>query len=100
MFKPAVLLAGPEQDIEKTREGMKGIRWHVTGIGYGQRGSVLPEVITRVEAFNYNPSTFLWSLQRRAPLSSKCAGSPGKDLGYIVLCDDAYKQNSTSTSSS
>lgn len=30
--------------------------------------------------FNYNPWTFLWSVQRRVPLSSDCAGSPGKDL--------------------
>lgn len=27
--------------------------------------------------FNYNADSFLWSIQRRAPLASDCAGSPG-----------------------
>jgi len=30
--------------------------------------------------FNYMPNTTLWAIQRRFPLSSDCADSPGKDL--------------------
>ncbi|KAK7757456.1 hypothetical protein SLS62_000471 [Diatrype stigma] len=121
-YNVRVVLAGPEQNIEATRSLMADVKWDVTGVGYGMRGSNISEIITRFEdnlqlfreetdlsapmVFNYNPWSFLWSVQRRVPLSSDCAGSPGKDLkvqrgvkyqqqdpslGGIIMEDDVVK---------
>ncbi|KAH7222514.1 uncharacterized protein BKA55DRAFT_584629 [Fusarium redolens] len=83
---------------------MKDVLWHVAGIGFGVRGSQISDVITLFEetldiyreeapnakfVFNYNPLTFLWSVKRYFPLSSDCKDQPGKDLGYITICDGA-----------
>ncbi|SCO17204.1 uncharacterized protein FFE2_13751 [Fusarium fujikuroi] len=83
---------------------MKDVHWHVAGVGFGVRGSQILDVITLFEetldiyreeapdaklVFNYNPLTFLWSVKRYFPLSSDCKDRPGKDLGYITICDGA-----------
>ena len=45
-----VLLAGPEYDIDEFASNIdKDIRWDVTGVGYGMRGTKIPEVLTRFE---------------------------------------------------
>ncbi|KAI1638594.1 hypothetical protein F4809DRAFT_649215 [Biscogniauxia mediterranea] len=95
------VLLGPEQDIRILAKEMDDTPWDITGIGFGLRGSIIGEIISRFEdiimlyrnkapdaptVFNYNPESFVWSIQRRAPLSSDCAGSPGKDLGYEEIC--------------
>ncbi|VUC27725.1 unnamed protein product [Clonostachys rosea] len=100
-YNVKMFLAGPDQPMSVTEDRMKGRHWHVTGVGYGVRGSTNGEVITKFEdnlmlfrrqgpnsptVFNYNPWTFLWSVQRRAPLSSDCAGQPGTDY----VCDPLY----------
>ncbi|KAI0592887.1 hypothetical protein F4775DRAFT_580291 [Biscogniauxia sp. FL1348] len=92
---------GPEQDIRILAMEMNDTQWDITGIGFGLRGSIIGEIIARFEdiimlyrnkapdaptVFNYNPESFLWSIQRRAPLSSDCAASPGKNLGYEEIC--------------
>ncbi|KAF4952973.1 hypothetical protein FSARC_12512 [Fusarium sarcochroum] len=95
---------GPETDSSELRDNMKDVHWHAAGIGFGVRGSNIPDVISlfeetiniyRKEApdakffFNYNPLTFLWSVKRYFPLSSDCKDEPGKDLGYITICKEA-----------
>ncbi|KAI9150884.1 hypothetical protein HJFPF1_10661 [Paramyrothecium foliicola] len=102
-YNVRIVLAGPEQDMSLTANRMKGRRWPLTGIGYGLRAAKSEELITQFEdqlilfrkqgpnsitVFNYDPSSFLWSLQRRLPLASDCVGSPGKDLGTYIFCDE------------
>ena len=80
--------------MKETAKRMKGKQWDITGIGFGQRASNNTKVIKKFEdnlmlfreqgpssptVFNYNPFTFLWSVQRYAPLESDCADSPGTD---------------------
>ncbi|CEI65643.1 unnamed protein product [Fusarium venenatum] len=86
------------------RGNVEGVDWHAAGVGFGIRGSNISELtglfeenlaIYREEApdakfvFNYSPISFLWSVQRYFPLSSDCKDHPGKDLGFITLCDEA-----------
>ncbi|KAI5918515.1 hypothetical protein F4810DRAFT_570681 [Camillea tinctor] len=102
-YNVRTVLFGPEQNIDDLAREMDGINWGITGVGFGVRGSTLEELIVEFEdilmtfrqkaldsptVFNYNPDSFLWSIQRRAPLSSDCAGSPGKNLGYVEICQD------------
>ncbi|KAH7310618.1 hypothetical protein B0I35DRAFT_481924 [Stachybotrys elegans] len=97
-----VVHMGPEIDMSVMEEAMQGQTWHGTGVGYGMRGSQRPDVTIRFEEvlelfrseasdaptmFNYNGDTFTWALQRRMPLASDCADSPGIDYGYDVHCD-------------
>ncbi|KAF4456495.1 hypothetical protein F53441_1399 [Fusarium austroafricanum] len=92
---------GPEEPATEFIQQMKGVNWHVAGIGFGVRGSQIPDVIGLFEetidiyreeapdakyVFNYNPLTFLWSVKRYFPLSSGCKDKPGKDLGYVMIC--------------
>ncbi|KAH7004721.1 hypothetical protein EDB82DRAFT_533009 [Fusarium venenatum] len=94
-------------NIREMREAgynVRGVDWHAAGVGFGIRGSNISELtglfeenlaIYREEApdakfvFNYSPISFLWSVQRYFPLSSDCKDHPGKDLGFITLCDEA-----------
>ncbi|KAF5001070.1 hypothetical protein FGRMN_1264 [Fusarium graminum] len=86
---------GPEIPGSELSEHMKDVHWHAAGIGFGVRGSNIPDVISLFEetidiyreqapdakfVFNYNPLTFLWSVKRYFPLSSDCKDQPGKDL--------------------
>ncbi|UZP44955.1 hypothetical protein NXS19_012767 [Fusarium pseudograminearum] len=97
---------GPEMPPNEFVDQMKDVHWHAAGIGFGVRGSQIPDVIGLFEetidifrneapdakyVFNYNPLTFLWSVKRYFPLSSDCKDQPGKDLGYVTLCDEACK---------
>ncbi|KAI1265858.1 hypothetical protein F5Y18DRAFT_29999 [Xylariaceae sp. FL1019] len=101
-----VVLGGPEiphsifQD--EMRRDRAGKFWNATGIGFGTRGYPrqdmtieFTDLITlfRSEApeapilFDYNTTTFLWAVQHYLPLRSDCAGAPGTNLGFIVVCD-------------
>ncbi|KAM0237321.1 hypothetical protein ACHAPO_004668 [Fusarium lateritium] len=95
---------GPEINGSQFAENVQGVDWHAAGVGFGIRGSNISELtglleenlaIYREEApdakfvFNYSPLSFLWSVQRYFPLSSNCKDHPGKDLGFITLCDEA-----------
>ncbi|CAI6090783.1 unnamed protein product [Clonostachys chloroleuca] len=103
-------VAGPEQPMSVTEDRMRWRHSHITGVGYGIRGSTNGEDITKFEdnlmlfrrqgpnsptVFNYNPCTFLWTVQRRAPLSSDCAGQPGTDCGYEEVCGKGWCSNPT-----
>ncbi|QDS69671.1 hypothetical protein FKW77_009558 [Venturia effusa] len=85
---------GPEKDISIFAKYLDGTQWHGAGVGYGIRGSRIPEVTVRLEdilkvyrekaasaevVFNYSPNSTLWALNRRLPLPKDCG--PGKDLG-------------------
>ncbi|PTD10733.1 hypothetical protein FCULG_00007723 [Fusarium culmorum] len=97
---------GPEMPPNEFVDQMKDVHWHAAGIGFGVRGSQILDVIGLFEetidifrkeapdakyVFNYNPLTFLWSVKRYFPLSIDCKDQPGKDLGYVTLCDEACK---------
>lgn len=84
---------GPEQNISVFSKFLDGTQWQGAGIGYGIRGTKLPELTVRLEdilmtfrekaaqapvMFNYSPNSTLWALQRRVPLPKDCG--PGKDL--------------------
>ncbi|TID23795.1 hypothetical protein E2P81_ATG03359 [Venturia nashicola] len=91
---------GPDQDISVFSKYLEGTQWQGAGIGYGIRGTKIPELTVRLEdilkvfrekaekaevMFNYSPNSTLWALQRRLPLPKDCG--PGKDLGYTEVCD-------------
>ncbi|KAI6770727.1 hypothetical protein HG531_009582 [Fusarium graminearum] len=95
---------GPEIEGSEFAENVKGVDWHAAGVGFGVRGSNMTDLtglfeenlaIYREEApdakfvFNYNPRSFLWSVKRYFPISTDCKDHPGKDLGFITLCDEA-----------
>ncbi|OBS27892.1 hypothetical protein FPOA_01834 [Fusarium poae] len=95
---------GPEINGSEFAENVQGVDWHAAGVGFGIRGSNISELtglfeenlaIYREEApvakfvFNNSPVIFLWSVQRYFPLTSDCKDHPGKDLGFITLCDEA-----------
>ncbi|CAH0038751.1 unnamed protein product [Clonostachys solani] len=110
-YNTRIVLMGPEEDISQMEARFKDVEFHVTGIGYGMRPSKIPEVITRFEdnvflfnrlvpdtptVYNYNPNTFLWSVERRFPIKEDCSKKPGKDLGYVEICDDRCELTKTS----
>ncbi|KAI9902224.1 hypothetical protein N3K66_004041 [Trichothecium roseum] len=107
-YNVKIVLAGPEQDQDEWASHIdEDITWDITGIGNGMRSASIPEVITKFEdnlitfkekvpeaptVFNYNADSFLWSIQRRAPLASDCADSPGTLYDYIELCQEACEE--------
>lgn len=44
-----VVLAGPEQDVGIYADRLKGRKWQGTGVGYGVRGTRLPDLTIRLE---------------------------------------------------
>ncbi|UZP34441.1 hypothetical protein NXS19_002257 [Fusarium pseudograminearum] len=95
---------GPEIEGSEFAENVKGVDWHAAGVGFGVRGSNMTELTGLLEenlavyresapdakfVFNYNPRSFLWSVKRYFPISTDCKDYPGKDLGFITLCDEA-----------
>ncbi|RDI77212.1 hypothetical protein Vi05172_g12772 [Venturia inaequalis] len=90
---------GPDQDISVFSKFLDGTQWQGAGVGFGIRGSRVPELTVRLEdilkvykekaekaevVFNYSPNSTLWALQRRLPLPKECG--PGKELGYTEVC--------------
>lgn len=48
-YNVAMVLSGPEMDISLLANEMKGVDWHVTGIGFGMRGANNTEAVGRFE---------------------------------------------------
>lgn len=48
-----VVLAGPEKDRAIYAERLRGRRWQGTGVGYGVRGSRLPDLTVRLEGISF-----------------------------------------------
>lgn len=84
---------GPDQNISVFSKFLDGTQWQGAGVGYGIRGSKVPELTVRLEdilkvfrekaekaevLFNYSPNSTLWALRRRLPLPKECG--PGTNL--------------------
>ncbi|KAH7311491.1 hypothetical protein B0I35DRAFT_438176 [Stachybotrys elegans] len=101
-----VVWAGTEVPIPTLEDRLaeSGVDFDLLGIGYGIRGATLPPVVERLEdlidmyhrklpstpiVFNYNPESFMWSLNHRLPMREDCeaAKKPGKLIGYEEICD-------------
>ncbi|KAI1357712.1 hypothetical protein F5Y08DRAFT_351852 [Xylaria arbuscula] len=106
-----VVWAGPEVSITTLEERLdqKHVEFDLMGIGPGMRGAKLPIVIERFEdlidmykrrrpetpiVFNYNPESFLWSVEHRIPMREDCHGLKkyGQLYGYEEICDDQCTQ--------
>lgn len=94
------VLMGPDQNISVFSKFLDGTEWQGAGIGYGIRGTKIPDLTVRLEdilkvfrdkagkaevMFNYSPNSTLWALRRRLPLPKECG--PGKDLvSFVLFC--------------
>ncbi|KAK4220693.1 hypothetical protein QBC38DRAFT_505523 [Podospora fimiseda] len=103
-YNVRIVLFGPEEPITTLAENMKDLNWDGAGVGYGVRAANADEMTIRFEdiislyrqhvptgpfMFNSSPSSgFLPAIQRHFPLKTNCAQSPGRNLGYVVVCSD------------
>ncbi|KAK1461259.1 hypothetical protein CMEL01_14895 [Colletotrichum melonis] len=100
-FNVHVLFQGPDQPITNIADRMNGTHWGVTGVGFGQRGAPILDVVTRFEdnlhqfrenapltptVFNWGPTTLAASVIRHIPLKEDCSNKPGKLIAYEEVC--------------
>ncbi|KXH44891.1 hypothetical protein CNYM01_09688 [Colletotrichum nymphaeae SA-01] len=104
-FNVYVLFQGPDQPITNIADRMNGTHWGVTGVGFGQRGATILDVVTRFEGiyfynlhqfrenapltptvFNWGPTTLAASVIRHVPLKEDCLNKPGKLIAYEEVC--------------
>ncbi|KAH8892637.1 hypothetical protein GQ53DRAFT_822840 [Thozetella sp. PMI_491] len=98
-----IVLLGPEQPFQDIlSDRMAGVQWTGSHIGFGVRGAPIENLTVQFAdtidlfrkkaplaptVFDYSPSSALWALQERFPITGNCADSPGEDLGLEVICD-------------
>ncbi|KAL2880311.1 hypothetical protein SGCOL_004360 [Colletotrichum sp. CLE4] len=100
-FNVRILFQGPDQPVTRIGERLNGTDWGVTGVGWGQRGATILDVVTRFEdnlhqyrenapltptVFNWGPTTLAESVIRHVPLNEDCATKPGKLIAYEEVC--------------
>ncbi|KAK1495005.1 hypothetical protein CABS01_11233 [Colletotrichum abscissum] len=101
LVRSGVNVHSPDQPITNIADRMNGTHWDVTGVGFGQRGAPILDVVTRFEdnlhqfrenapltptVFNWGPTTLAASVIRHVPLKEDCSDKPGKSIAYEEVC--------------
>ncbi|KAK4169845.1 hypothetical protein QBC43DRAFT_250609 [Cladorrhinum sp. PSN259] len=109
-YNVRIVLFGPEEPVSTLDYHMRDIQnWDGTGVGYGVRVAHDDQMTIRFEdiislyrqraahspiIFNSSPTSgFLPAIQRRFPIVASCANTPGKNLGYRVICSKDVCKN-------